>query len=109
RVQDPPAAQGAGGVAQGDELGMRGGVGADLALVVAGADDLAVADDNRAHGDVVVIKGTLGLAQGQAHEVFVTGKETRAHRRRTLPLSVPLSWGNFRRPDDVLTPRLWIL
>ena len=46
----------AGGLAQRDHLGVGGGVGADLALVVAGADHLAVPDDHRADRDVVVLE-----------------------------------------------------
>ena len=64
-----------GGGPQGDDLSMGGGVGPHLALVMAGADDLAVLHHHRAHGDVVVLEGARGLTQGETHEVLVAGEE----------------------------------
>ncbi len=54
---------------------MRRRVVALLALVVARADDLALVDHNRADRHVVVLERAFGLAQGEAHEVFVAGEE----------------------------------
>ena len=70
----------AGRLAQRDHLGVGGGVGADLALVVAGGDDLAVLDDHGADRDVIVVERAHRLAQREAHEVLVARKEARAHR-----------------------------
>jgi hypothetical protein len=61
-------------------------VRAELALVVTGADHFAAVNDHRADRDVVVFEGSRRLAQGQAHEVLIAGKEVRAHDRATLPL-----------------------
>ena len=44
------------------------------------ASDLAVAHHHRADRHVVVFQRTLGLAQGQAHEVVVAWEEALAHR-----------------------------
>ena len=71
-----------GGLAQRDHLGVRGGVLAQLALVVGRRNDLAVAHDHRADRHVLVFQRTLGLAQGQAHEVVVAWEEALAHRSR---------------------------
>ena len=48
----------------------------------AAADELAVAHQHRADRHVVVFQRTLGLAQGQAHEVLVAWEEASAHRSR---------------------------
>ena len=78
-------------LAQRDHLGVGGGVRAQLALVVARADDLAVVDDHGPDRNVVVLGRALGLAQGEAHEVLVTGEEVAAQRRTGEPHQ-----GNFR-------------
>jgi hypothetical protein len=52
---------------------VRGRVLAQLALVVPGADDRAVADDDRTDRHVVVVERALGLGDGQAHERLVGG------------------------------------
>ncbi len=65
----------AGGVPQGDHLGVRGRVPSDLPLVVAGADDLALADHDGPDRDVFVLGRAGGLSEGQAHEVLISGKE----------------------------------
>jgi hypothetical protein len=52
-----------------------GRVLAQLALVVAGADDLAAVDEHRADRHVVVLERAFGLAQGEPHEVLVASEE----------------------------------
>ena len=54
---------------------MRGRVLAQLALVVAGADDLALVDDDGADRDVLVLERALRLAERQAHEPLVASEE----------------------------------
>ena len=63
---------------------MGGGVLAELALVVAGPDHLAVVDHDGADRDVVVLERAGGLAQRQAHEVLVSGEEVRAQAMSRL-------------------------
>ncbi len=79
RVEHPPTAGGEGGLAQGDDLGVGGGILAQLALVVGRRDDLAVAHEHRADRHVVVFGRTLGLAQGETHEVVIAWEEAFAH------------------------------
>ncbi len=74
-VEHAPGANGLTGLAQRQHLGVRGRVVAQFALVVPGADDLAVFDDHRPDRDVVVLEGTLGLAQRKAHVVLVPREE----------------------------------
>jgi hypothetical protein len=56
-----------------------GRVLAELALVVAGRDHLAVVDDDRADRHVVVLERALRLAEGEAHEVLVAREEAGVH------------------------------
>ena len=72
-MRQPPRRSGR--LAQGQHLGVRGGIGAQLALVARGRDHLPLADDHRADRDVVVLRRPLGLAQREAHEVLVAGEE----------------------------------
>ena len=72
-VEHAPRAEGAGRLAERDRLGVRGRVLAQLPLVVPGADDRAVADDDRADRHVVVVERALGLRDGEAHERLVVG------------------------------------
>ena len=58
---------------------MGRGVVAELALIVCGADHLAVVDDHRPDRHVFVLERALRLAQREAHEVFVAWKEVGAH------------------------------
>jgi serine protease len=72
RVEHPPAPERAGRLAQGNDLGVGGGVLSKLPLVVAGTYHLAaLAHHDRADRHVVVFQRTLGLAERQAHEVLV--------------------------------------
>ena len=50
------------GLPECERLGVRGGVVAQFALVVSGADHLAVLDDHRPDRHVVVLQGALRLA-----------------------------------------------
>src|SRR4051794_13655469 len=74
-VEHAPGSEAARGFAQGEDLGVRGGVATQLALVAPGPDDLALVHDHRADRHVVVLQRPLGLAEGQAHEVLVLGEE----------------------------------
>src|SRR4051812_14101656 len=80
-VENPPGAERAGRLAQGDGLGVGGRVLAQLALVVPGADDLAGAHDDGADRHVVVLERALGLRDGEAHAVLVVG----AGHQRMMP------------------------
>jgi predicted enzyme related to lactoylglutathione lyase len=80
RVEHAPGAEHAAGLAQRDELGVCRRVLTQLALVVGGGDDLAVAHDDRADRDVVVVQRRLRLADRQAHEVLVARKKGGGHR-----------------------------
>ena len=80
-VEHSPAADRPSGLAQGDHLGVSGGVGADLALVVPGADDLAVPDHEGPDRNVVVLECPGRLPERQAHEVLVSWKEMGCHRQ----------------------------
>ncbi len=79
-------------LAQRQRLGVSGGVVAELALVVTGADHLTVPDDHRTDRDVVVVERALGLAQRQPHVVLVAGEEVSAHRAE-----VSRSWQNITK------------
>ena len=101
RVEDAPAAQRPGGLAQGDHLGVGGRVGAQLALVVAGADHLAAADDDGADRDVIVFGRPGRLTQSEAHEVLLAREEVGAHAGATVPFE-----GNFGVRRGVLSVRV---
>ena len=100
-----------GGLAQREDLGVRRRVLAQLALVVAGREDLAVAHDDRADRHVVVFQRALGLAQREAHEVLVAWEEAFAHRsrprclRQCLAAARPRHVHHYRyRPCPLLPP-----
>ena len=73
RALEPPALEVGGGLRDGEDFGVGGGVLEDLALVVGLADDLAVMDDNAADGHLAGLAGLLGLAEGALHisRIFV--------------------------------------
>ena len=73
-----------GGRAQRDDLGVRRRVLAQLALVVAGADHLAAAHDDRADRHVVVVERPPRLAQRQPHELLVAREQRGLHARPRL-------------------------
>jgi len=57
-----------GGAAQDQDFRVRGRIAqVDRAIVGAG-DDASVLDDHRAYGSFVLIEGSPGLTEGQAHE-----------------------------------------
>ena len=56
-----------GGVAQGQDLGVRSRIARELTLVVAGGDHRAVAQHNRADRDVAVLDGAPRLVERDAH------------------------------------------
>ena len=86
RVEQAPAAERTGRLAQREHLRMRRRVLAQLALVVGHRDNLAAMHDHSADRHVAVFKRVLGLTNGQAHEEVVAWKEALAHRRhRSLP------------------------
>ena len=96
RVEDPPAAERAGRLAQRDHLGVGGGIVAQLALVVSGADELAVLDDHGSDRHVIVLERPFSLAQGEAHEVLVSGEEMLCSPSRGRALA--LCRATFGRP-----------
>ena len=53
---------------------------AQLALVVRSRDDLPVLHDDCADRYIMISQRSLGLSNGQAHEVLVTWKEASVHR-----------------------------
>ena len=67
RAFEPPASEVGGGLGDGQNLGMGGGVLEDFALVVGLADDLPVVDDDAADGDLPGRIGFLGFAQSSLH------------------------------------------
>ena len=79
RVGHPPAAEPLGGGAQGKHLGVRGRVGAQLALVAGRRDHLAVADDDGSDRHVAVLGSGRRLRQRQAHGLLVAREELLAH------------------------------
>ncbi len=97
RVEDPPASEMACRLAQGDQLGVGRRISPELALVVPDPDHLAVADDDRPDRHVVVLECSVGLTQGEPHEVFVAWEEMSGHGKGD---PVPFK-GNFRRALDV--------
>ncbi len=81
-VENSPGPGHTSGLAQDDDLGVRGGVLAQLTLVVGAGDNLAVSHEHRANWHVLVFQRTFSLAQGQTHEVVVAWEEAFAHRSR---------------------------
>ena len=67
RAFKPPALEVGGGLGDGQDLGMGGGVLEDFALVVGFADDLPVVHDDAADGDLPGLIGFLGFAQSSLH------------------------------------------
>jgi hypothetical protein len=52
------------GFAEGDDLGVSGGIGVTEDSVLAAADDLVFADDDRAYGDFAIGFGGVGFDNG---------------------------------------------
>jgi serine protease len=59
---------------------MCGRILAQLTLVVSRREDLPAADEDRTDRDVGVFRCTLGLPQGQTHEVVIAWEEALAHQ-----------------------------
>ena len=72
-VGEAPIANCRFGLRDGEHLGMGCGVLEHFDLVPGPGDDVALADDNRADGDLVGSMGFAGLLEGFAHEGFVAG------------------------------------
>ena len=68
---EPPAAHGGGGVAQGQDLGVRRRVGGTLTLVVPGGDDVPADQGDRTDGNLSLLGGRPRLGQGERHGVLV--------------------------------------
>lgn len=68
---EPPIAEVAGGLGDGDHFGMGGGVFEHLALVVGGGDDALGLNDDCADGHFVFRQGLFGFGEGLTHEVVV--------------------------------------
>ena len=77
---EPVVAQAPGGIAQGQDLGMGGGVAAGQRRIRALAHDLPVLDDHRAHRHLAGGGGLLRQTQGMAHPMGVV-RAGSIHRR----------------------------
>src|ERR1700722_11483984 len=89
---------------------MSSGILAQLALVVRGGNQLAAMRHHRSDRHVLVLGGTLSLAQRQAHEVLVAWKEVLAHGWEALARrtgSRLASQGRDDRPHE--ERNLWAL
>ena len=79
---EPPSADGDGGIAQGQDLGVRRRIGLDLSLVVAGRHDPPIDEGDGADRDFSLVGGQPGLGQGELHGVLVAqrfGRVSRCH------------------------------
>ena len=99
RIEQTPAARRTGGAAQGDDLGVGGGILAQLALVVARREQLSFTYDHRTDGHVLVFGCTFGLSQGEAHEVVIAWKEAFAHFSEAVSARVPAPEQTTARHD----------
>src|SRR5579859_2140745 len=79
-VSQAVVTQGCTGLAQGDDLGVSGGVGACDVAVPSATNHLSVADDDGAYGNFSYFERALGTAQGFFHPEFV---RTGVARRRS--------------------------
>jgi hypothetical protein len=77
----PPAAQRLGGGADREDLGVGGGIAAQLPLVAGGGERHAVAGDDRADRDVAVPLRLAGALDREAHEALVRGGGGRRRHR----------------------------
>jgi hypothetical protein len=75
RVRNPPPPEIRSGLAEREDLGVRRGVSPKLALVSRRGEHLPLSHDHGADRDVVVIGGTLRLAQRETHELLVPAEE----------------------------------
>jgi hypothetical protein len=72
-VEEAVVADGGGGGAEGDHLGVGGGVAVAEDAILAAREDFAVADDDGADGDFAGVGGGAGFSEGLAHKFFVGG------------------------------------
>lgn len=70
-VSQTVVTNGSTGFSQGDDLGVRGGIGVVEITVPAPADDLALAHHDSAHRHLSGVQGALGGTQGLLHHQFV--------------------------------------
>ncbi len=71
RVRQPPAAERLGGAADREDLGMRGGVAAQLALVAGCREKLAIAGDDGADRHIAMTFCLAGSLDRQAHQALL--------------------------------------
>ena len=97
RAIESPRADGLGGVAQCQHLGVGRGVPGGFPLVVPAGDDLAFEDDHRTDRYLAGGSGQAGLVEGDAHErLVVHDGDDRCGTRHTRPRA----W----RPGDLRHP-----
>src|SRR4029077_18958276 len=70
-IRQPPACDGACGLANGDDLGMRGRIRIDLSTIAGARDDLAVAHDRGPDRHVAVFRRKTPFLDGHTHEALV--------------------------------------
>jgi hypothetical protein len=83
-------AEGGTGLAQRDNLGVRGGIGVGEIAVAAASDDFAVVNYHRADWDFAGFKRALGGAERFFHEEFVA-----------VWLGISFGWRQRSTPSDV--------
>ena len=66
-IVEAPLPDDGGGIAKRKHLRVRSGIAGELAFVVAGGNDCAVARDDRSNRDIAVQRGGAGLAERLAH------------------------------------------
>jgi hypothetical protein len=98
-VEQAPAPELGGRFAHREQLGVGGGIAAELALVEGGGQHLAAGDHDGSDWDVVVLDGALRLAQREPHEVLVAGEEGRLRHSPTTPATASES-ADGRRPPS---------
>lgn len=74
---EAPIINGFGGLAQGEDFGMGGGIAGAVALIVRGGDDFSVQFNDRADRDFVFLPRGDGLVIGEPHVKFVISPELR--------------------------------
>src|SRR5690242_17045380 len=88
-VSQTVVTQGCTGLAQGDDLGMSGGVGVCDVAVPSATNQLSMANDDGTYGNLSYFEGALGAAQGLFHPKFVIGGIVA--RRRSQVTSHPIA------------------
>lgn len=110
-LEQAPIAEGGGGLGDGEDFGVGGGIFEQLDLVVGLTEDFGVAHDQRADGDFTFFPGLAGLGQGPAHEMFRQERWIIRRRGRCFRRAVHGGGGRTctRRPWTVRRPsaRAW--